>query len=335
MRPRTPKLRLATVGDAAIVPLAAPHDPRICNPSIAASDEGFFCLIRSVNYQLDPYGRVLTAPEGGFKSGNWLARLDDELRITQLERIDDSAVGLDRKPWNRLEDGRLFRWKDAWWFTATWVLADDPLVCQIALCRLQGHKVVEWHLLPSPAGSLREKNWMPLVDGGDLKWIYWVDPTEVLSYRNGSLSRVRLDRYGRLEGWAGSSPLVRYRGNWLCVVHLRRDWRHVSSFVHRLVEFDDDFRLRRMSPVFLFEGDDVEYCAGLCLTDRHAILSYGMQDREARLMRLDLAAIEGLLRPLRIPKRVSTLGVDTWRKARPWLCQPRKKLQAALGRPRS
>jgi hypothetical protein len=332
MRPRAPWLQLSNIGDAAISPLAVPCEDRICNPSIAVGDRGvYYCIIRSVNYDLDKHGRVLTAPAEGFQSFNWLADLDADFRITRLERIDDSAVGIDRQPWNRLEDCRLFRWKDAWWFTATWVLHDAPRGCQIVLCRLEGSKVVEWQLLPSPVGSRMEKNWMPCVDGDQLKWIYWIDPTEMLTYRDGDLSREYLRRYGRLEKWAGSSPLVRYRGNWLGVVHLRKDWRHVSSFEHRLVELDDDFHLKRMSRAFTFENKGVEYCAGFCLTQTHAILSYGIWDREAKVMRLDLSVVEAMLRPLRVPRWLSILVADMWRAARPWIRQPRKKFHEALG----
>jgi len=153
-----------------------------------------------------------------------------------------------------------------------------------------------------------------------------------VSYSDGNFSHERLGRFGCLENWAGSSPLVRYRGNWLCVVHLRKDWDHVSSFEHRLVELRDNFTLRRMSRAFTFEGDDIEFCAGLSVTQTHAILSYGVQDREARLMRLELSAIEAMLRPLYIPPSLSVFFLNARRIARPWIRQPRKKLMALVRR---
>jgi hypothetical protein len=312
--------------------LAISGENRVCNPSIAISDRGFCCIIRSVNYDLDPYGRVMQPPEEGFQSSNWFAELDSSCHVTRFDQIDDSAVGIDRQSWNRVEDCRLFRWKNAWWFTATWVLKDFPLACQIVLCRLEGCKVVEWHLLPSPSGSVMEKNWMPCVDGDRLKWVYWIDPMQIVSYSDAGLSSEHLGRYGRLEKWAGSSPLVRYRGNWLGVVHLRRDWRHSSSFVHRLVELGDNFEVRRMSPIFTFEGAEVEYCAGLCITQNHAVLSYGVQDREARLIRIDLSAVEAMLRPLRVPRQLSIMFADARRAARPWLRQPGKQICAIKAR---
>lgn len=332
MGPRSPRLRLASLPRAEVFSLSIPGESRLCNPSIVKNDRGIFCIIRSVNYDLNPYGRVVVPPNGGFQSSNFLAELNADFHIIRTERIDDSAIGIDRQSGGRIEDCRLFRWKDTWWFSATCVLRDQPCACQIVLCRLEDSKVVEWHLLPSPTGSRTEKNWMPFVDGDHLKWIYWIDPLQILTYRDGSLSCARLQRYGRLEGWAGSSPLVRYRDNWLGVIHLRKDWRHTTSFEHRLVELDDVFCLKRMSPAFTFENEEVEYCAGLDLTQTHAILSYGIWDREAKVMRLDLSAVEKMLQPLRIPRQVSIWHADALRAARPWIRQPRKTFRAALGR---
>jgi len=274
---------------------------------------------------LNSYGRVLVPPPDGFQSSSWFAEFDSSLRIKRLDRIDDSAVGIDRQAWNRLEDCRLFRWKDAWWFTATWVLQEQPHVCQVALCRLEGSKVVEWHLLPSPEGSQMEKNWMPQVDGDTLRWIHWIDPMQVLTFGGGGLSCKRLGRYGRLEKWAGSSQLVRYRDGWLCVIHFRYNWRGEIFYAHRCVELTDDLQLRRMSPSFVFETEGVEFCAGLYLTDTHMVLSYGVWDREARLIRLELSVLDAMLRPLYVPRWVSVLIADVRRVMRPWLRQPRKK----------
>jgi len=268
---------------------------------------------------------------------NLLAELDQNFRIVRVDRIDDSAVGTNRQSCNRLEDCRLFRWKNDWWFSANWALSDESQASQMALCQLQGNKVAEWHLLTSPLNFWIEKNWMSCVDGDLLRWIYWIDPMQVLTYRDGELSYERLARYGRLDGWAGSSPLVRYRGNWLCVVHRRKvSSRHVV-YEHCFVELTDDFTIRRVSPRFSFEGEKIEFCGGLCLAGEQAILSYGVWDRQARIMRVDLSAIEGLLRPYRLPRALAVAISDVRHAMRPWLRhrwvrQPRKQIRAIKAR---
>jgi len=310
-----------------------PGESRVCNPSIAISDRGVFCIIRAVNYDLDRNGRVLTPPVGASQPFNFFAELDASFRIIHIDRIDDSAVGIDRRSCNRLEDCRLFHWKGFWWFSASWALSDESQASQMALCRLQGNEIVEWHLLPSPVNFWVEKNWMPCVDGDLLKWIYWIDPVQVLTYCDSGVSYERRERYGRLDEWAGSSPLVRYRGNWLCVVHYRKVSSKNVVYAHRFVELDDDFTITRISPRLTLEGEEIEFCGGLCLTGEQAILSYGVWDRHARIMRVDLSAIEAMLRPCRVPQSLAVAISDFRRRIRPWLRhrwlrQPGKQLRA-------
>lgn len=328
MKPRTPEVRLSKIPGAEIFPLQIPGHNRICNPSIAASDRGFFCIIREVNYDLNDKGMLPGLPPGGLQSQDWLARLDSDLKIIELQRIDVSNLNIKRP--ERIEDSRLLWWKGAWWLSATWVIGDLPSFCEMTLCRLEGTRVVEQHLLHSPTQTAMDKNWMPRVSGESLEWVYWIDPTEILTYTGaGSMSRRMINRYCRLENWRGSSQLVRYGNHWICVIHLASR-EVVTRYLHRLVELDDDFKIRRMSFIFTFEGQAVEFCAGLCLTETHAILSYGVHDREAHLMRLERSALEAMLRPLYVPRWLSVFFADARPATRLWLRQPRKKLVAWL-----
>ncbi len=337
MKPRSPKLRLSSLPGADIVPLHVPGQKLICNPSIAASDRGFCCVIRTVNYELSRKGG-LAVPPSGLKSGNWLADLDSDLKVLDVRRIDETGVFVDARAENHIEDCRLFRWRDAWWLSATWVFQYSPTKAQIALCRLDSAKVTEFHLFPSPSNADVEKNWMPRATDDRLDWIYWLDPMVVLAHEGGSkLRRNSLQRYGRLEGWSGSSQLVRYGGNWLGVVHAKKMSSKGIVYVHRFVELADDFTILRVSPRFSFEGEDIEFCGGLCLSGDHAILSYGLWDRHAHLMRLDIAAVESMLRPLRMPVVLAVALADLRRKARPWirhrwLRQPGKQIRAIKAR---
>lgn len=337
MKLRTPKLRLSALHGAEIFPLHVPGQRRICNPTIAASDRGFCCIIRTVNYELNEKGGLAVAPDGS-KSGNWLADLDSDLRVLDVRHIDETGVSVDPRAENDLEDCRLFRWKDAWWFSATWVFKFSPAKAQIALCRLEGIKVAEFHLFPSPSNANVEKNWMPRVSSDRLEWVYWPDPMVVLAHDGDSRLHCRsLKRYGRLEGWSGSSQLVPYGDNWLGVVHSKQMSSKGVVYAHRFVEFTDDFTIRRVSCWFSFEGQGIEFCGGLCLTGDHAVLSYGLWDRHAHLMRVDITAVESMLRPFRTPVFLAIALADLHRKARPWLRhrwvrQPGKQLRAMKAR---
>jgi hypothetical protein len=265
-------------------------------------------------------GGGLAVPPDGSKAGNWLVDLDSDLKVLDVRHIDETGVFVDARAENDLEDCRLFRWKGAWWLSATWVFQFSPAKAQIALCRLEGAKVAEFHLFPSPSNADVEKNWMPRTNGDALEWVYWPDPMVVLAHDGGNrLRRRSLKRYGRLENWSGSSQLVRYDGNWLGVVHTRKMSGKGAVYVHRFVELTDDFTVRRVSRRFSFEGEDIEFCGGFCLSGRHAVLSYGVWDEQAHLMRLDIAVVESMLRPLRIPRLLAIAFADLRRNAKPWI----------------
>lgn len=326
-----PQLRLASLPDAEFRSLVVPGRQATINPSIASGGRGFFCTVNSNDEEND--GAI--APLDGRSSEVWIAELDSDLSVLDIQRInlpprEESNLG-------RMSDGRPFQWKGAWWLLASWSFYSSPDRCQLTLCRLEGTAIVEQQLLPSPMQAALEKNWMPLIRGERLELIYWIDPMEVMTYRGeNDLSHRRIARWGRLDDWRGSSQCVRYGESWLCVVHLRT---HVlrSIYTHRFVEFSDDFRIRRVSQPFVFEIDGIEFCAGLCLTETHAVLSYGVRDCEARLVRLNLSRVESMLQPFRPPGALARAWLSVRVSIRPlthspWIRQPRKQLRAMLAR---
>jgi hypothetical protein len=334
MRGRSPpELRLASLPDAVVRSIAAPGRTSF-NPSIASGDRGFLCTIRTLNGHPDSDGDIGGSPDNRLQ-GDWIARLDASLNVLDMQPVDLSFLA--KGDAGQMYDSRPFRWNGGWWLATTWTFDASPDRCQMMLCRLEGAKIVEQHFLPSPMHVALEKNWMPLVRGERLEWIYWVDPMEVVAYLGGSgLSHRRVARWRRLDDWRGSSQCVRYGSNWLCVVHLRTHVRR-SVYMHRLVEFTDDFQIRRVSEPFMFEIDGIEFCAGLCLTDTDAILSYGVRDCEARLIRLPLSRVESMLQPFRPhpPAMAAWLSVRASLRPlthNPWIRHPRKQLRAALAR---
>ena len=76
-------------------------------------------------------------------------------------------------------------------------------------------------------------------------------------------------------------------------------------YEHCFVELTDDFRIRRISNIWIFERPTIEFCAGICIVGRHLILSYGVLDRHARLLRLKLSVVERMLRSDVISRRLT------------------------------
>jgi len=74
------------------------------------------------------------------------------------------------------------------------------------------------------------------------------------------------------------------------------------------VEFTNAFHIERASRPWSFERAQIEFCAGLCVKDQRAIMSYGILDKHARLMVIPTETINRMLRPTLIPRWVARLA---------------------------
>jgi hypothetical protein len=293
-----PIIRLSSFADAQSVSIPIADGLRACNPSIAVDGGGLQAIVRTVNYELNNVGGIISMPGGFPVSANWLVDLNRELRITSVREIDDSAFCGPKGLFpGGFEDCRLFNWKGAWWFSASVVASVTPLIVKMVLCRLEAEYVAECNFVSSPNQTAMEKNWMPCIEGDSLRWIYRIDPMQIVEYRNdGPSTHDLIGQTGRLETWSGSSQCVRYRNGWLCVIHRRVRWPEGSIYEHCFVELTDNFHICRVSDAWIFEKPSVEFCAGLCVLDKYLCLSYGVLDRRAHVLRLKLSHVERMLR---------------------------------------
>jgi hypothetical protein len=267
-----------------------------CNPSLAIDGDGFLALVRTVNYRIDKRGSYRFPPAP--TTINWLLRLDSALQLRDAAPIDDEAWrGVGPGARHGFQDGRLFRWQDRWWFAAAAKSSMAPPHYSFVLCRLEGHRVAECRFVPSPLGLPVEKNWMPRVLDGALAFVYWVSPTQLVHCgADGSFNFQTLaETAAEYTGWSGSSQIVPFRDNWLCVVHFRHRDSRPHRYLHAFIELDRDFRILRSSDRWVFDAPTIEFCSSLCIAGDSAILGYGVWDREARLLRIPLSVIEELL----------------------------------------
>jgi hypothetical protein len=272
-----------------------------CNPSIAVDGDGWRVAVRSVNYWIDVANesyRYHAAGPAVPDTINWLASYTSDWRLRWLHPIDDAD-------WRRglpacshgLEDLRLFCWQDGWWALATATAIEDTYHNRMALVRLEGAAVADVRILDSPAGSRREKNWMPCVRNDQLLLVRWAAPLEVYRYRDGR--PVRLPYTGEnetLAGWRGSSQIVPWgKDTWLCVLHTATRVDRLWVYRHRLTLWSDEWRLLATSEPFALELDGVEFLAGLAVQGDRVALSYGLIDRQAIVLETDRASIDRLL----------------------------------------
>ena len=279
------------------LPIQTRH--QVCNPSILAQPDGsFLCAVRGANYNLDHghaffYGsRRTRLPD----TQSYLMRLSPDLALRDVVFVEDRHLRTHEAALDGIEDYRLFHWRGAVWVLGSARNATANTNVMV-LARLEGHVLADAVFLPSPLGARIEKNWVPLVLGETLHFIYSQDPLRVFRLGDGQLHPVAQSLSPPLARCSGSScAMALPKGQWRSVVH-RYDgvkdmrWR---VYEHLIADYAADFTLSRISRPFRFEFDGVEFCAGLAPTAGGVVLSYGVKDNRAVLLSLTDAAIEGL-----------------------------------------
>ncbi|MGA1092090.1 MAG: hypothetical protein ACO3V1_09855 [Candidatus Nanopelagicales bacterium] len=281
------------------VRLEVPCFPMLpCNPSVAVGPGGELrCLVRAVNYELGEEDGIWFRGDPAPNTVNWIADIKADMTPGKMFRVEDGAHRAARLPCrDGLEDGRLFWFRGRWRFTASGLHHGPRVRTTMALCTLDegGTRVEELEFLQSPHGREMEKNWMPRAEEGRLSFVYTHHPAESYTLWP-TRGRLWLGSHQPLHGWSGGSQVIPHGGAWLGVVHQRRKERNRVYYAHRLVRYDDNLEPTHAGREFYFLGRQVEFCAGLAAHDGGHVLSFGVKDREAWLVRLTPAEIEALL----------------------------------------
>lgn len=269
-----------------------PEGWSLFNPSIASNPKGELrCIVRSANYTIARSGHYLMSDDDGIiRTRNYF--VDPQTNGVAL--IDDSLVARDRADYlvQGLEDCRLFWHDGAWKFSATVRDRHPDGIAQIVLCTLDEHVITTFKLLSDR--TQHEKNWMPIIAPFDATWIYSCSPT--------------MGCWEEGNGWWAPAPWVAkyFRGGtqvvgvdgvYLCLVHESVFLEQIPHkvYTHRWVELSPHFRITRVSPPFTFQGRGIEFAAGLVRQDGEVIVSYGVNDASAWLLRVPLVDVLGTL----------------------------------------
>jgi len=71
-------------------------------------------------------------------------------------------------------------------------------------------------------------------------------------------------------------------------------------YFHRWIEFDDQFKINRISNPFYFDHKGIEFCRSICITldQKQIIMATGIEDREAYFYIIDIISVWNSLRPI-------------------------------------
>lgn len=261
------------------------------NPSICWHRGEMWCVVRAVNYSMKGRSYTIHDPYGVIRTENYLGRLSKS-----GEFIDPTPMlDLDKSPRERsnivgYEDIRLASIKGR---DGKALLTGSATVCdrdpegrrQIARLHFDKKGNVK-RADVQRTNQLHEKNWMPLSVDGEFKWIYSIDPTAILP---GPLRHCPF----KLEHLRGGGA-TKFGQGYLCAMHEVIDASEGRVYLHRFVRMDRYFNVTAVTPAWVFSHHGIEFCAGLAFRNGQIILSYGIEDREAWIMRIDAKDIEAL-----------------------------------------
>jgi len=300
----------------------------LCNPSILYKDGEFLFNLREVNYVLyHSIGATKYREEGGdypsawgplsylhpnkfrkLATRNYLGTLDKGCKL-----VDTSILDVEPK-WNfhGLEDARLVNWDNKIYLTGVRRDTTDNGVGRMELSR-----VVNTDDSPIEVSRVRvkhptneqdaycEKNWMPVRDV-PFTYIKHVNPTQIVQTdpSTGDCWVVtEKERVIEVPNTRGGSQVLSYKGGYVAVTHDtvywyfsdRGDGNKDAIYKHRIVFWDKDWNLQKVSKPFHFMGGQIEFCCGAEYVDNKFYITFGFEDNSAHLLVIDEKHIDKLL----------------------------------------
>lgn len=298
-----------------------PMWPGSCNPSIMydKKTEKFKFIVRNVNYvmhgaqdshkALSNWGPVLysvpTEDGRNLKTRNFIGETANPMSDEWTFNMIHTTPYNPRWEFWGEEDARLIRWDEKLYTTG--VRRDDNTDGR---GRMELMRISENMEHPQEISRLKvkglgddntycEKNWMPIMDL-PFHYVQLSNPTVVVKTdpRTGVTQEVvrKEQRTGFIDEnfdlLRGSSQVVRWRDHWITLVHTCELWftandRKFARYCHVFVEWDDDWNITRMSPLFSFADFNVEFTCGMAYKDGKFYIPFAIQDNFPFLMEVD------------------------------------------------
>ena len=298
----------------------------LCNPSVLRHNNKLFINIRMLNYTLyHSIGAKYWQDEGGKFPSRWgpltYVHPEDDARLvtdnyfgiwdgreTKFNKIN---MDLDTETiWNfaGLEDGRLVHWDDKIFITGVRRDTTDN-----GQGRMELSQLVELHHIPKEIYRVRiehptdptrycEKNWMPV---RDLPFHYIMDanPTRLVKANpdTGDCKLVKIsDEIPIPTTMRGSSQVISHNDGYFCVVHDTNWWRFEGRceenkdaiYSHRLVQWDKNWDIIKVSKQFSFMNGQIEFSCGMDKLDDSFYITFGFEDNSAHMLEVKCDVID-------------------------------------------
>lgn len=262
-----------------------PDDYVAMNPSVIHVIGASEYLVRTVNYTINSEGGYdFPEEDSAIRTRNFLWRAG--IAPTEIKMPIDRP-GTAYPFVLGFEDSRLFDWNDELWTISTVREWTSEGWCDQVLASINGGRYDNWKVI-RPRERRHEKNWMPWVHQGELRFVYRLG---TLIDLNGDVI-TETDPGFDVSTISGGSQVVELdEETFIALVHEAAliPGRPNRYYRHRFVSLRVDGSVDRISPPFVFHDRQIEFAAGLAYFPREnkLIASYGVRDCEAWSATLD------------------------------------------------
>lgn len=294
--------------------------PAYCNPSIFYDevDDQFLCAQRNVSYILNGSKGKLWGAYGPLhyiipqERYNWLETRNyignsrdamDEFCWFDIQMKEHPAQWYFRG----LEDVRLVRWEGKLY--AIGVRRDDNPTGRgrMEMCELdEYYHEVRSVKLKAPDGDKAYcvKNWMPVID----KPYHFIDqalnPLRIVKVNpdTGDIEyEITQPTENYLKGFdmgRGSSQCIPWEnGHHLTIIHTCQMYylgngRKFARYLHAFVDYNPDWTVAHVSPLFSFDDFVVEFCCGMAMKDDQVYISFALQDNISYILETNINTIQ-------------------------------------------
>jgi ADP-heptose:LPS heptosyltransferase/glycosyltransferase involved in cell wall biosynthesis len=301
-----------------------PEGYRAMSPSVARMGEQLVVAQWCVNDILTDDSKDQTSHGGFTHTRYYLLRLDQDLDVRSAVEISPRSDMPDASG-RHLQDTHLLAWRGELWCTAS---GPDPVgqgQREKVLARIDASgpaacAMTDWRALPFNGTREVEEQWVPLIDGDELRFIYLGDPSRVLDDEARTIVEIRPLIVA--QEFHGVTQAIGFDGGWLALAHEVSERNGHRYCQHRFLWFDSANRLGRVSRPFYFRKNGIEFAAGLAWhpDQTRLLISYGVDDRDPWIATVDAAEVREILEDAeRLPSGLSGGGRITEER---WAARP-------------
>jgi hypothetical protein len=281
------------------------------NPSICNYNGHIYLVIRTVNYDIhytdnNHYYQMKDNDQWIVRTRNYLAELNTTLDIINIREIILPAT-LPPVAFAQVigfEDMRLFEHQGELWTSSTVRQLVEDGHHHIVLAKMEllpdRAQLTEWKkIVPQHVPASHEKNWMAISRGDSLNFVYKSEPQTLIDTDGNCVKETK--NVWAFDAFRGGSPLIPFDNGYLSIIHETSVYSYMPRrYVHRFVYYNTDLNIEKISEIFYFVEQGIEFAAGMCYNTDHSrlLVSFGFKDKEAMIASFDVLEVFRSLTPV-------------------------------------